>query len=223
MMAQSEFLRQSPLSLRATLTVRDEIQVLSHRPCFQDARVLRRLCLKDCGVVFASGGQALEVVPRRLDMNRIHQTYADFNLLGLFHDLKQPAVGVTAAQKGSQAFGGKAGLIPTQTTVLLPQHQNRGGGGAGGGAGGGGGGGGGSRAAGPTVGQKRARSESELDTHQKQLRKQLQNKLLKTSKAKPHQKTKQPVIDQAARDLEIVNGPQGKSIFREHQIYQYRI
>ena len=158
MMAQSDFLRQSPLSLRATLTVRDEIQVLSHRPCFQDARVLRRLCFTDCGVVFASGGQALEVVPRRLDMNRIHQTYADFNLLGLFHDLKQPAVGVTAAQKGSQAFGGKAGLIPTQTTVLLPQHQNRGGGGAGGG------GGGGSRAAGPTEGQKRARSEFELDT-----------------------------------------------------------
>ena len=93
------------------------------------------------------------------------------------------------------------------------QHQNRGGGGAGGG-------GGGSRAAGPTVGQKRAPSECELDTHQK-LRKQLQNKLLKTSKAKPHQKTKQPVIDQAARDLEIVNGR--KSIFREHQIYQYRI
>jgi hypothetical protein len=105
MMAQSEFLRQSPLSLRATLTVHDEIQVLSHRPCFQDARVLRRLCFTDCGVVFASGGQALnEVVSRRLDMNRIHQTYTDFNLLGLFHDLKQPAVGVTAAQKGSQAF-----------------------------------------------------------------------------------------------------------------------
>ena len=113
-------------------------------------------------------------------------------------------------------------MIPTQMTVLLPQHQNRGGGGAGGGAGGGGGGGGGgSRAAGPTVGQKRARSESELDTHQKQLRKQLQTKLWKTSKVKPNQKTKQPVIDQAARDLEIVNGR--KSIFREHQIYQYRI
>jgi hypothetical protein len=76
------------------------------------------------------------------------------------------------------------------------QHQNRGGGGAGGGGGG--------RAAGPTVGQKRAPSECELDTHQKQLRKQLQNKLLKTSKAKPNQKTKQAVIDQAARGLEIV-------------------
>ena len=163
MMTHSEFLRRSPHSLRAAYTIRDEIQVLSHRACFEDARVLRRCCFTDCGVIFASGGQALELVPRRLDFNCIHQTYADFNLPGLFHDLKQPAVGVTAAQKGSQAFGGKAGLIPTQTTVLLPQHQNRGGGGAGGGAGGGGGGGG-SRAAGPTVGQKRARSEFELDT-----------------------------------------------------------
>ena len=64
-------------------------------------------------------------------------------------------------------------------------------------------------------------------THQNKLRKQLQTKLWKTSKVKPNQKTKQEVIDQAARDLEIVNGPQcnpqGKSIFREDQIYQYRI
>ena len=73
------------------------------------------------------------------------------------------------------------------------------------------------------MGQKRARSESELDTHQKQLRKQLQTKLWKTSKVKPNQKTKQPVIDQAAQAFEIVNGPQGKSIFREDQIHQYRI
>ena len=60
-------------------------------------------------------------------------------------------------------------------------------------------------------------------THQNKLRKQLQTKLWKTSKVKPNQKTKQEVIDQAAQALEIVNGPQGKSIFREDQIYQYRI
>ena len=221
MMAQSEFLRQSPLSLRATLTLRDEIQVLSHRPCFQDARVLRRLCFTDCGVVFASGGQALEVVPRRLDMSRIHQTYADFNLHALFQDLKQPAVGVTAAQKGSQAFGGKAGVIPAQTTELLPQHQGRGGRGTGVGSGGvGSGGGKAGESSSAAVGQKRSRSE--LDTEQKKLRKQLQHKLQRRSKGKPSRKLTLAMIDQAARDLEIVNGLQGQNIFREDQIYQHR-
>ena len=106
-------------------------------------------------------------------MSRIHQTYADFNLLGLFHDLKQPATGVTPAQLGSQAFGGKAGVIPAHTTMLLPQHQGRGGGGTGVGSGSlGSGGGQAGESSSAAVGQKR--SQSELDTEQKKQREQLQ-------------------------------------------------
>ena len=180
--------------------------------------MLRRLCFTDCGVVFPSGGQALEVVPRRLDMSRIHQTYADFNLLGLFHDLKQPATGVTPAQLGSQAFGGKAGVIPAQTTELLPQHQGRGGRGTGVGSGGvGSGGGKAGESSSAAVGQKRSRSE--LDTEQKKLRKQLQHKLQRGSKGKPSRELTLAMIDQAARDREI---DQGQNIFREDQIYQHR-
>ena len=147
-------------------------------------------------------------------MSRIHQTYADFNLLGLFHDLKQPATGVTPAQLGSQAFGGKAGVIPAQTTVLLPQHQGRGGGGTGVGSGSlGSGGGQAGESSSAAVGQKR--SQSELDTEQKKQREQLQRKLRKRSKAQPSQKLTLAMIEQAARDLEIVNGFQGENIFRE--------
>ena len=102
------------------------------------------------------------------------------------------------------------GLIPTQTTVLMPQHQSRGGGGGCGG----GGGGGGSGAGGPSnaVGQKRARQD-ELEPHQKTLRKQLQRKLLKRSKSVPNRKMTQAMVEQAARDLEFVNAH--THIFRE--------
>ena len=97
------------------------------------------------------------------------------------------------------------GLIPTRTTVLLPQHQSRGGGG---GCDGGGGDAGGPSIA---VGQKRVRYD-ELDTKQKKLRKHLQRKLQRRSKAEPNQRITLAMIDQAARDLEFVNGPQGKSL-----------
>ena len=150
-------------------------------------------------------------------MSRIHQTYADFNLHALFQDLKQAFGG----KAGSQAFGGKAGVIPAQTTELLPQHQGRGGRGTGVGSGGvGSGGGKAGESSSAAVGQKRSRSE--LDTEQKKLRKQLQHKLQRRSKGKPSRKLTLAIIDQAARDLEIVNGLQGQNIFREDQIYQHR-
>ena len=105
-------------------------------------------------------------------------------------------------------------MIPAQTTELLPQHQGRGGRGTGVGSGGvGSGGGKAGESSSAAVGQKRSRSE---------LRQQLQIKLLKRSKGKPSQRLTLAMIDQAARDLEIVNGLQGQNIFKEDQIYQYR-
>ena len=47
---------------------------------------------------------------------------------------------------------------------------------------------------------------------QKKCRRQLQRKLQNRAGGKPNQQTSQEVIDQAARDLEFVNGPQGKSL-----------
>ena len=109
-------------------------------------------------------------------------------------------------------------MIPAQTTELLPQHQGRGGRGTGVGSGGvGSGGGKAGESSSAAVGQKRSRSE--LDTEQKKLRQQLQRKLQKRSKAEPSQRLTLAMIDQAARDLEIVNGLQGQNIFKEDQIY----